>query len=107
MLTNHITHIFLQLCTRLCYLSFHSTELYSEYNLQRAELRFPACATKQCLNVSIIDDLLVEDTETFTIHLETSLGLSNEFEVNPSVKVINITDNDGVCTLTLQTSSVI
>ena len=57
--------------------------------------------------MSILEDLLLEDTETFTIHLETSLGLSNEFGVDPSVKVINITDNDGVCTLTLQTSSVI
>ena len=53
--------------------------------------------------MSIIDDLMLEDTETFTIHLEKSLGLSNEFTVDPSVKVINITDNDGECTLTLQT----
>ena len=93
--------------TVLYYLSFHSTELNSEYHLQRAELRFPVCAKKQCLSVSIIDDLLLEDTETFTIHLEKSLGLSNKFTVDPSVKVINITDNDGVCALTLQTSSVI
>ena len=57
--------------------------------------------------MSIIDDLMLEDTETFTIHLEKSLGLSNEFTVDPSVKVINITDNDGECTLNLQTRSVI
>ena len=50
--------------------------------------------------MSIIDDLLLKDNETFTIHLEKSLGLSNEFTVNPSVKVIIITDNDGECTLT-------
>ena len=51
--------------------------------------------------VPIVDDLLLENTENFTIHLEKSLGLSNEFIVEPSVKVINIVDNDGtylVCT---------
>ena len=98
---------FLQLCTRLCYLSFHLTELNFEYDLKEAELRFSACAKRQCLNVAILEDLLLEETETFTIHLEKSLGLSNEFTVDPSVKVINITDNDGECTLAIQTSSVI
>ena len=43
----------------------------------------------------IVNDTIIEDTESFSIHLEKSLGLSNRFTVDPSVKVINITDDDG------------
>ena len=77
------------------------TELNEDYSLDETVIRFDACERRKCLMVPIVDDLLLENTENFTIHLEKSLGLSNEFIVEPSVKVINIVDNDGtylVCT---------
>ena len=44
--------------------------------------------------VDILEDKILEGTESFTINLEKSRGLSNKFTVDPSVKTINITDND-------------
>ena len=46
------------------------------------------------MNVTIIDDEELEDTETFTIGLEKPLRFRNMLELSPSVKVVNITDND-------------
>ena len=69
--------------------------LGSDYGLEREILRFGACETRQCLMLPIVNDDVIEDMESFSIHLEKSLGLSNRFTVDLSVKVINITDDDG------------
>ena len=71
------------------------TVLGSDYGLESETLRFDACAKRQCLMLPIVNDDIIEDTESFSINLEKSLGLSNRFTVDPSVKVINITDDDG------------
>ena len=46
--------------------------------------------------MTIIDDAILENTELLTAHVEISPDLSNRFTVHPSVKVVNITDNDGM-----------
>ena len=54
------------------------------------------------MTIAITDDDILEDTESFTIHLQKSLGLSNKFTIEPSVKVINIIDNDTImCVFTV------
>lgn len=75
---------------------FYSTGANEDYKLGTTLLRFGACETRSCWNVSIVDNLLLEDTENFTLHLEKSHGLSNDFRIDPSLKVISITDDDGV-----------
>ena len=44
---------------------------------------------------TIVDDTALESTESFTAQVEISNDLSNRFRIEPSVKVVNITDNDG------------
>ena len=70
--------------------------LGSDFSVKHEVLRFGACEKRQCITIPILDDNIVEDTESFSIHLEKSLGLSNRFMIDPGVKVINITDNDGM-----------
>ena len=70
--------------------------LGSDYGLEREIVRFGACELRQCVTIPIRDDNIVEDTESFSIHLEKSAGLSSRFTADPGVKVINITDNDGM-----------
>ena len=72
------------------------SESNTDFTQTRSVLRIRACELRQCVSVSIINDGISEDTETFTIHLEKSFGLGNTFIVDPSVKVIIITDNDGM-----------
>lgn len=48
------------------------------------------------MSVPIEDDYSLEPTETFAVVLEVSSEVSSRFSVDPSVKVINITDNDGM-----------
>ena len=43
-----------------------------------------------------MDDSTLESTEAFAIFLEVSSEVSNRFIVDPYVKVVNITDNDGM-----------
>ena len=37
-------------------------------------LTFPACESRQCVNVSIIDDMLQEANESFSLSLEVFPG---------------------------------
>ena len=50
---------------------------------------------KDCIDVSITDDLELEMVESFNISLEKSPGLSNKFVLAPGHKEVIIIDNDG------------
>ena len=65
-----------------------------DFELTKSTLRFSACETSQCLNVTIINDNKLEGPETFTVNLQKSDSLSNKFTVNPSSEVVTITDDD-------------
>ena len=56
-------------------------------------LGFAQCEKKSCVSVSIVDDVIVEDVETYGITLEKTpdLGLT----LDPADGVVKITDNDG------------
>lgn len=47
------------------------------------------------MSMTIEDDITIESTESFTANVEISADLSNSFTLDPSIKVVNITDNDG------------
>ena len=57
-------------------------------------LRFGACEKKQCLPITIVDNDIIEDTETFEVTLAPALGLSNRFTLDPRVTTITIEDGD-------------
>ena len=59
-------------------------------------LRFGACAKRQCLTVDIIDNNLIEDTETFTLTLKhPPRGGTADIVLDPTVATVTIEDEDG------------
>ena len=56
---------------------------------------FGACDRRHCVNVSIVDDDVLEMTESFTVTLERTPGLNDRIKLNPVDGVIEIPDNDG------------
>ena len=81
----------------LCYNISPFPESSSDYGaLRRHSLRFRGCGLKDCVNVSITDDLELEMVESFNISLEKSQGLSNKFLLAPGHREVIIIDNDGM-----------
>ena len=57
-------------------------------------LSFPACGTKQCVDVTIVDDDVSEGDESFNVTLERTPGLNMRITLNPVDGIINIIEND-------------
>ena len=76
----------------LCYLSGGGVD-YGPLPMECIPLFFSSTDSQQCCVIPIIDDNMVEDTETFIVSLTT-----NDGEVNliaPINATVSITDNDG------------
>ena len=58
-------------------------------------LAFNACQRRQCLNVSIVDDLVLENTERFSVLLTRTADLDQRITLDPVNGVVDILDNDG------------
>ena len=56
-------------------------------------LMFGACDKRRCLNVTIVDDEVLEMTESFTLTLERTPGLDSTIKLDPVDGVVNITDD--------------
>ena len=64
--------------------------------LANEDLTIPSTAavsTAVCLNITVSGDMFVEDSETFTISVETSNP--NDVIMGPSTATVTIVDNDG------------
>ena len=74
-----------------------STEIIKDTRSDYGALRrhSSGCSSKDCVNVSITDDLELEMVESFNINLEKSQGLSNKFLLAPGHREVIIIDNDG------------
>ena len=59
-------------------------------------LSFPACETKQCVNVTIVDDEVLENVELFDVTLERTPGLDMRIRLDPVDGVVEIIDDDGL-----------
>ena len=46
---------------------------------------------RQCIEISIIDDLILENEETFTVSLTADPGIN----ISPAIATVTITDDDG------------
>ena len=57
-------------------------------------LTFESCDTRQCTSVTIIDDQVLEATETFFANLTRTGGLDIRITLDPVVAVVSIVDND-------------
>ena len=59
-------------------------------------LSFPTCGTRQCVNVSIVDDDVMENVESLHVTLERTPGLDVRITLDPVDGVIEIRDDDGL-----------
>ena len=57
-------------------------------------LSFLACETKQCVDVTIVDDEVSEGDESFDVTLERTPGLNMRITLDPVDGIIRIIDND-------------
>ena len=57
-------------------------------------LQFVACGTRECVNVTIVDDTVPEPDENFFYILEPTLGLDSRIDLMPTNGEIVILDND-------------
>ena len=68
-----------------------------DYMGQNNILSFAACETKRCVNVAIVDDLLVEPIEFFHYALERTPNLDTRISLTPVDGRLEIVDNnDGI-----------
>ena len=66
-----------------------------DYGALSSILMFGACESRDCVSVTIVDDLVDELEEFFRATLERTNGLDNRITLNPVDGQIEITDNDG------------
>ena len=55
-------------------------------------LRFPACEAKQCVDVTTVDDNVLENVESFDVTLERTPGLDMRITLDPVDGVVEITE---------------
>ena len=58
-------------------------------------LMFNMCQDRSCTGVPIVDDLVLENDESFNVTLERTPGLDMRITLDPVDEEIKITDNDG------------
>ena len=58
-------------------------------------LMFEACQKRSCVTVTIVDDDILEMTESFDVTLERTPGLDSRITLRPVDGVVEITDEDG------------
>ena len=64
---------------------------------------FEACERRRCVDVSIVDDEILEGSVFFQYTLERTPGLDSSIVLNPVLKWVEIIDNDGVYDLKTST----
>ena len=67
-----------------------------DYQLSSTILAFGACDTRLCVEIPIVDDEVVEWTESFTVTLERRSDLNSRITLDPVDGVVEIIDSDGV-----------
>ena len=58
-------------------------------------IEFPACDKRICVDVSIVDDEIVENDKSLEVALERPPGLDSAIILGPADGVVEITENDG------------
>ena len=59
-------------------------------------LEFDSCDTRQCTEITIVNDMIVELTESFFVTLEGTPGLDSRITLDPFDGEIEIIDDDGL-----------
>ena len=64
-------------------------------------LAFGKCDTRQCTEIPIVDDMIVEMNKSFFVTLERTSGLDSRIRLNPVEEEVEIINDDGVYIITL------
>ena len=67
-----------------------------DYGFVSDILAFDACETRKCTEVPIVNDAIMEMTESFLITLERTPGLDSRIDLDPVNGVVEIIDDDGM-----------
>ena len=59
-------------------------------------LMFDACQMRSCVNVTIRNDVILENLESFNVALERTSDLDSRITLNLVNEVVVIIDNDGM-----------
>ena len=63
-------------------------------------VQFNECERRSCINIPIMDDEVLENTEYFNLTLERN-GLHERIQLDPTDGLVQITDSDGICTVVI------
>ena len=80
-------------CTHSLYIT---TESPMDYGAAvKTVVQFDECERRSCINIPIMDDELLENTEYFNLTLERN-GLHERIQLDPVDGLVQITNNDGM-----------
>ena len=68
----------------------------SDYVSPSNLLEFESCATRQCLEIEILNDLVLEDDESFNVTLSLDAGTSKNILLGVTTAEVLIIDADGI-----------
>ena len=68
-----------------------------DYDAVSTVLMFAACEVRRCVNITIKDDKIPEQIESFNITLERTVGLDRRITLEPVDGVIEIIDTNSTC----------
>ena len=76
---------------------FASSESPQDFtSLQSALLSFDECDRLKCIGITIVDDSMVEMTESFDVILDRTTSLDSRITLGLADGVVEITENDGI-----------
>ena len=61
--------------------------------------RYDSCQGKDCFDITIVNDIEVEDNETFTVTLEFNIGRGGVVKLEGNTAEITIIDEDSMSSL--------
>ena len=85
------------LCSSISCMILYSAVAPMDYGALSTILMFAGCQNRNCVNISIEDDAVVENAELFNVTLKRTPNLDSRIILNPMDGVIEITDDDGMC----------
>lgn len=67
-----------------------------DYNNISETVNFYGCQRQHCVDIAIVDDEVLENTESFSITLLPTYDFDSAITIEPAVGQIMIRDNDGI-----------
>ena len=67
-----------------------------DYGFVSDILAFDKCETRRCTEMPIVNDTIVESTESFFVTLERTPGLDSRITLNPVIGEVEIVENNGM-----------